>query len=664
MVFVSELCNLTDALGFRHRNISFLPYSDERKAKEKTLSIMDDYIFRYRLEQPKRMTSITSARSMLVPGELFRSLLDILVPCTGDKEVRIDGFKMLNDRSVVHKLSDYQPPVLLDFPIQYYEQDVKGSIGSTSDSSSYQDIKNVALYMPVIELIKKQIESILSVVDMESEGRPIKIDGFRLRDLCDWVLPSSCDPSEIIDHAGTRCNCDCVFCYNKGTPPLLALRFSDRSAAEEFEEIKTRIKYYQPEAERSLFPSLGSTCEILAHPHVMEVFKALRLKTDKTFRIITNGAALTEQKILQLEKLKPVYLDISLGSASHARRQRLMQDKKPQVAIDSLPLLKSAGIPYSVIVVPWPLKTEDEMLQDLENTILYAAANDVHMIQISLPGYTKYFSTAKLFELTNLWFSIVDKVKNLRQKCICPIVVMPGIYEEHVSRPQKNLPEVIGVVRNSPAFFAGIRQGDIILRIAGSSISNRPQARDILSIFQQEEFKSLPLTVLRDKREICLEIDTDVFSYPYSKLTDTHLGFVFMGTGLQMANLEKLKKIIDLRKAKNILFLSSVLVKSVFEQCIKQSYYFSNVNLEIGVPENRFFGGNIFMGDLLVVDDFIFYINEFLKVADRKPDLLIIPSTPFNLSQWGRDLTGRCYLDIEREVGIPVELLECNTIYD
>lgn len=31
---------------------------------------------------------------------------------------------------------------------------------------------------------------------------------------------------------------------------------------------------------------------------------------------------------------------------------------------------------------------------------------------------------------------------------------------------------------------------------------------------------------------------------------------------------------------------------------------------------------------------------------------------------WGRDLTGRVYLEIEREVGIAVELLDCAAIYD
>ena len=70
------------------------------------------------------------------------------------------------------------------------------------------------------------------------------------------------------------------------------------------------------------------------------------------------------------------------------------------------------------------------------------------------------------------------------------------------------------------------------------------------------------------------------------------------------------------------------------------------------------------MGDLLVVQDFIDYIKDYVTSTDKKPDLIVIPSSPFNISGWGRDLTGRVYLDIERETGIHVEIIECQTIYD
>ena len=70
------------------------------------------------------------------------------------------------------------------------------------------------------------------------------------------------------------------------------------------------------------------------------------------------------------------------------------------------------------------------------------------------------------------------------------------------------------------------------------------------------------------------------------------------------------------------------------------------------------------MGDLMVVEDFIRAAEDFMKTERIRPDLIVIPSSPFHLSRWGRDLTGRVYLDIERTLKIPVGLIECDPIFD
>ncbi|MDO8672237.1 MAG: hypothetical protein Q7O66_12555, partial [Dehalococcoidia bacterium] len=70
------------------------------------------------------------------------------------------------------------------------------------------------------------------------------------------------------------------------------------------------------------------------------------------------------------------------------------------------------------------------------------------------------------------------------------------------------------------------------------------------------------------------------------------------------------------------------------------------------------------MGDLMVVQDFIDCVEDYLAAGNPLPDLIVVPSSPFNLGRFNRDLTGRVYLDIERQLGIPVALLACETIYD
>jgi len=244
---------------------------------------------------------------------------------------------------------------------------------------------------------------------------------------------------------------------------------------------------------------------------------------------------------------------------------------------------------------------------------------------------------------------------------------MPTMYEENIYQSQKNLAEIVGVVRNSPAYLSGLKGGDIILRINGLPVRNRPQARDLLSILQQGETKEASIVVRRNSTTAEINLDLAGYSYPYFKEIDNHLGVIFAGTGLRMSYLERLKESIQARRAKRVLFLSSALLKPTFEHCLAESQLFggNQLKIDIEIPRNNFFGGNIFMGDLLVVQDFIDCVNEYIRINKGvRPDLAVIPSSPFNLSEWGRDLTGRVYLDIEKETGVPVELLECATIYD
>lgn len=295
----------------------------------------------------------------------LQNVLNIVTLSSHGKEVKVDGFKLLSDQTYDHPLYEQSRP--------------------PAENLSPESLDCSILYEPRIQLIKKQIESLLSVIDLEHHGKIAQVDGFRLKDLRDWVLPSDCDPSEILEIAASRCDCDCLMCYNKGNPPSLALRANRRSPAEELNEIKTRLNYFSPSKGERLFPSLGCSYEV-----------------------------------------------------------------------------------------------------------------------------------------------------------------------------------------------------------------------------------------------------------------------------------------IESRKAEDVLFLSSTLVKPVFEQCLRESHLLSSSNLKISirVPRNNYLGGNVFMGDLFVVQDFIDCIKEYLSETEKEPDLIVMPSSPFSLGGWGRDLTGRVYLDIEREIGIPVELLTCETIYD
>lgn len=614
-----------------------------------------DYTFRYQIslaaEEP-RDPLLEMIRSELA------SLLDLLTLFYKGEEVKVDGFRLLNEREAIHEIFLGQEERRKEDNSALIPAQDKGGGKPTP-----QLMANARLYEPRLDHIKKVLEKILTVVELEGEGKPVSVDGFRLKNLNHWLVPSAGDPAEVFEHLATRCDCACRFCYLKGNPPNLALRQPQRSAQEEYTEALTRIKYFFPERRRALFPTLGSPYEILSHPYALDLLKKLRKKTDRPLRLSTNGHSLTPQVVAELSSLQPIYLYLSLNSSSTVRREMIMGTKKAEIGIKALPLLKENRIPYTAVIVPWPVPAEAEMLADLRKTIIDADAHGPHLIEISLPGYSKYFPEPPPFARDDLWAKIVETVRHLRPRVSTPIIIKPSMFEEQRFEGKLNLPWVAGVVKNSPADRGGLRSGDSLLAINGLPVGNRPQARDLLAIYHQQQNSKIRLIIKRGDEKKDIIINPREWDYPYQPATDHHLGIIFPGAGFRPSALEELKSLIMVRKARQVLFLSSDLIKPYFMEGLKQMSMPKEVPIQVVVPQNRFFGGNIFMGDLLVVDDFIRAIQEYLSRQTR-PDLIILPATPFALGDWRRDLTGVVYKEIERAVGIPVVLLDWEVIYD
>jgi len=615
-----------------------------------------DYIFRYQINPPEE-ENFRNPLLELIRAELA-SLGDLLILFYKEEEVKVDGFRLLNEREVIHEI--YLPKKEAE------ERKFQENIHQKQEQwplPTPQLIENARFYEPRIAHIKKVLEKILTVVELEAQGKPVKIDGFRLKNLSHWLGPSSGDPAEVFDHLATRCDCNCSFCYLRGNPPALSLKQPARSAEEEYAEALTRVKYFYPEKRRALFPTLGSPYEVLAHPYALDLLRELRKKTDRPLRLSTNGHALTPKVIDELSALQPIYLYLSLHSSSGERRKMIMGAKKAEIAIQALPLLKENRISYAVVIVPWPIPSLTEMLADLQETIIYANAHEAHLIEVSLPGYSKYFPEPPLFNRDEVWKKIVETVRSLRPKVSTPIILKPSMFEEQLVPEMLNLPWVAGIVQNSPAYRGGLRSGDFLVAINGLPISNRPQARDLWHLYHQQHSSKIVTKIERAGEKKDIQIDPHDWDYPYHPALDHHLGIIFPGAGFRLSALESLKSLIISHKAHKVLFLSSTLVKPYFIENLKRVALPKEMEIQVIVPSNRFFGGNIFMGDLLVVDDFIEAIKEYLQ-REAAPDLIVLPSTPFSLGDWRRDLTGRVYKEIERAVGIPVVLLDCEVIYD
>lgn len=663
--------------------------------------------FRYPLHPEASGLPVPSPQVELV-RRLLRDLLSIVRLLAGDRELEVDGFRFLGPDRVIHplytspdgeslKVGDHAVPISPAFPPPFTQNGeerrdgkeesgwasrpdavagacpemeqhggngVPGAPGDGSRPLPFLRRENAALYEPRLEFLARALETILSLVQLECGGRPVELDGVRLRRVSDWADSPVGGAGEVILHAADRCNLSCRFCYHRGSLPSLEHAPAGRDGG--WRRLEERVRQYRPRAGRGLFPTFGGPREALAHPHILPLLRALRERTGEAFRLATNGCFLEPPFIARLARLAPLFLDLSLNSSDPARRSFLMGDPRPETAISSLPRLAEAGIPFAVTVVAWPEPSLEEMLEDLERTCLYAADCGARQVQVNLPGYSRFFSPHPIFDTERVWGAVVRRVEELREGLPCPVVLSPALYEESLTRERKNLPEVIGVVPNSPAASWRLRRGDVILRLLGIWVLNRPQARDLLTLLQECGRGSVSLLVERDGKAVELVGEVSPGSYPFDLKTGTHLGAVFMGSGLRLSHLRDLEALIHRSGDRRVLLLTSRLVRPTLEQMLRENppHLPEGAELRLSVPENRFFGGNTMLGDLLVVQDFIDHLREWRRSGEPEPDLVVIPSSPFHLSGWVRDLTGRVYLDIARETGMRVELLECEPAMD
>ncbi|RLC70340.1 MAG: hypothetical protein DRI26_07345 [Chloroflexi bacterium] len=71
---------------------------------------MADYVFRYKLDG-KKETVYQDPLLDMIRAQL-ENILNIIIPVEGQREVKIDGFKLLRDRKTVYKVFPQEPDSL------------------------------------------------------------------------------------------------------------------------------------------------------------------------------------------------------------------------------------------------------------------------------------------------------------------------------------------------------------------------------------------------------------------------------------------------------------------------------------------------------------------------------------------------------------------------
>lgn len=503
---------------------------------------------------------------------------------------------------------------------------------------------------PVLCHMIDQLAALLEHLELLADGEVVEPTQVRLRHPEAWVRPVRGVLLGNIGSLSPHCTCSCDFCYIKGNCPGMAM---DDATFPALAEIECRAALRRDG--HQLFQYLREYGEPLRHPEALQALRAVREASPaEVLCLSTNGTRLTRETVASLAELKPVHLFLSLNTADHAIRRRLMHDAHPEVAVGAPELLREHGLAWFGGIVAWP----SVPLADLEQTVRLFDATGAQVIRVALPSATRYHPEVEGLGMLRTdwrahWDAVLHCVQNLRQEAATPIYVQPHSYEQGDFRPV-----VVGTVRNSPAERAGVRAGDVVLRVNGRDAATRDVCIKMLALCGA----SAVVTLAREGRsfEVSLHDGDDTAAYPYRPpgygLSD-HQGIIrsfgiCLPDDLCLPAFHDLRAIVAERQAQQPVVVSSWMKAPAVRGLLDQ---LGLTSVAVAEVPSLTLGGNIQICDLLTAEDIITHFRD----CRHSHDLIVVPSSLFSN---GIDLVGRTAWEIALELGIDVALVHCPRI--
>ena len=514
---------------------------------------------------------------------------------------------------------------------------------------------------PRLTMIAAFLNHVQQLGRFEANGLPVEVAGFSLKNLHFW---SSYPATRLIDNFGelsTWCSCDCGFCFLRGSEMLSPKRPMLTAA-----EARTRARYNSVERRTGLPVPSAPPGEPLANPRAIELLRIARTAhPGPVIDITTNGDFLTEKTVDALAELKPLHISLSLNSSDPQERRRSMRSHRAEVAIRAVPMLRDRGIQFTGSIVP----SVSAPLSDVAQTMEYLDRFEPIQIRLLLPGFTRHALPEEQFDTPTFWNSLLSIAAEMRSKLRSPLLIQPGYYWN------RSIAAIIdGIFPNSPAEAAGLHLGDRIVSVNGNRVLTRAEAGQALEEPPQAGSAwAADVEVERGGRRWTVHLSNELAiaddRYPYKPAgyESTYEVMARWGFGIQLMDgfdlepLGILKQIVSRHpEARHVLLFTTPLVKDLYLQALQivgtspECALPEEVELRVTIAPQSFWGGNIIVGDLHVVQDYIDHL-ETLARAGYRPDLVIIPNS--FADSWGQDLLCRSYLEVERAAGVAVELL-------
>lgn len=551
--------------------------------------------------------------------------------------------------------------------VELYDNYKEMVLKNTEDITLSEDEKAVDASEPRIAYIMKTLKKMNGLVDYYSDDTLCNINYIELKDCSNWLLHEKAHASAVYQCLAYTCNANCKFCYLQANPQNIRIGKKEKDADCSIEEIKTRIKYFNSDS--NLFSTSYEIKEFFNSPHFEEAMKLLREKCNDDFMFVTNGSLLTEDRIKFLSTVKPVTLIISVVVISEKKRSELLfneivtddREKMNQIMMRSFPLLNKYKIPFIGSITAWPTIEYSDFIE----TIHYLEQFNPVAIRINMLGYTeKNKPTVPVDD--SFWYDFCEYIQKASKETDVPLLPIPSQY--YINEFQKNVLdiEVMGVIKNSPAYGL-LRRGDVIRKINGMSITSREQFLNALNLLKGDKV----LTLERDGevKELILK-DQQEEIYPYTGVYYGKYQFpygIVVPESIQLKQIQKVLSIMETKDKKDAILITGPLVQKTIFQYFENlggsvDREANNVNIngrmiKVVPTKNYFLGGNMKIMDMCVISDFI----KLVDLNKRETtDVVILPNSMFNF--WGNDLLGINKDSFEKCLDVPVEYFDAITV--
>lgn len=584
---------------------------------DKRIGVLADII---RYVGKNKLTKVYTKRKIKKPSSLSKMLANIL-------------FNLLRE----YKLYDlYGKPVEVK-KIEFLGTDERYSLYKVKASGEWK------------HMILKLLGSIGEYVEEESGGYGVKLDTTGIFNSKVGKLQKILTPWTF------GCNASCLFCY---TDWELGTVMYPPGWNRPWKEIEFIAENYNPNTRlgppQSIFPM--ADWEPMKHPQFLNIIQLMAKKApNEAIFIVTNGEFMTEELAMELSKIPQIHLQISLNSADSCIRQRVMRSYRAEAGINSLMLCKKYQIPFDISIVATPQWTG---WKDIYKTIKYV--DDIGLcsyIRLALPTATKnhhpdlMLPDEELIEIKKF----VEKTKKVTK---VPIIITVALIGENSLKAK-----IEGIIKDSVAHNSGLKTGDIIRKIGSKVIRSRTEANDELEKINKLDKKIFNIAVDRENKKLVIKIKTTKGKNGIKGRGSKELGLfgILLPDDVDYTIFEKMKAVIKQSNFKKPIMLSSKIMEPFFVKSLKYLKNKEKINsLKIVPVENKYFGGNVNIAGLQVVDDQISALNNIiLKNKNYKPDVAFVSAAAF--SRAGDDLKGDSFKKLEKKFGLPVYIIKANT---